>query len=79
LWRARLLSRWLAAVGAGMSGLALVGLVIGVYGNHWRTFETAGPTMMLFFLWQLALGAAMVRYKPAALTEPHSRLRENPA
>lgn len=79
LWRARLLSRWLLATGAGLSGLALVGLVAGVYGGFWRTLETAGPTMLLFFLWQLAFGIALVRHKPTAVGEPHSHLRENPA
>lgn len=63
LWRAKLFNRWLGAIGAGLSGLALLGLVVGVFGDHWQAFETTGPALMVFNLWQLALGIAIVRHK----------------
>ncbi len=77
LWRARLLNRWLVGIGAGLSALALVGLLAGVFGAHWRTFATAGPIMMLFFFWQLALGIALVRSQEKAVPAPAVRLQES--
>lgn len=59
LWRAKLLNKWLVAISAGLSGLALLGLVIGVFG------PTTGPLFLGISLWQLALGIAIVRHKPA--------------
>jgi hypothetical protein len=78
LWRARLLGRWLAGVGAALSALALIGLIAGAFGDYWRTFSTAGPVMMLFFFWQLALGIAMVRTETRSVAEAHLRLQEHP-
>lgn len=79
LWRGRLLSRWLVGVGAGLSGLALVGLLAGVFGDYWRTFATTGPVMMLFFFWQLALGIGMVRTRATAVPTETPRLQEKAA
>lgn len=79
LLRAGLLNRWLAITGAAMSDLALIGLAFGVYGDYWRNLETAGPTMLLFQLWQLALGIAMLRHKPMAAVESRSHMHESPA
>lgn len=61
LWRARLYGRWLSMSGVTLSALALLGLIAGVFDLHWRTFETAGPALLLFFVWHLALGLSMVR------------------
>jgi hypothetical protein len=79
LWRAKLLNRRVVAAGAGLSGLALVGLLAGVFGDYWRTFATAGPTMLLFFFWQLALGVAMVQTRTTVVDDTQPRLQENAA
>lgn len=50
--------------GAVFCGLALLGLVVGVFGDHWHAFETTGPALMVFNLWHLALGVAIIRHKP---------------
>jgi hypothetical protein len=61
LWRAELHSRLLALSGVGVSAIALLGFAGGVFGPQWRTIETAGPMMLLYLLWLLALGIATVR------------------
>ena len=65
MWRVNFLNKWFAAIGAGLSGLALLGLAVGVFGNYWQAFEATGPLIAVIAVWQLAVGIAVLRHKPA--------------
>lgn len=66
LWRAGLYPKWLSGIGAALSALALAGLAAGVFGPYWRSISMAGPIIALSFVWELALGVAMLRHRTAS-------------